>query len=56
MNDEEEEKEKEKEDAAEDDDEVNCVGEVCFDRDENPMEQKGNFCLHCPLCPIQSLS
>ena len=37
----------------EDDDTVVCVGEVCFDKDGNLVEQRGNFCLHYPNCSIQ---
>ena len=37
---------------AEDDDKVVCIGEVCFDKDGNLVEQRGNFCFHYPNCSI----
>ena len=37
---------------AKDDDKVVCVGEVCFDKDGNLVEQRGNFCFHYPNCLV----
>ena len=42
----------EKEEDMEEDDNVVCVGEVCFDKDGNLVEQRGNFCFHYPNCSI----
>ena len=36
----------------EDNDNVVCVGEVCFDKDGNLVEQRGNFCFHYPNCSV----
>ena len=44
------------EEHAEDDDKVVCVGEVCFDKDGNLVEQRGNFCFHYPNCSIHRSS
>ena len=33
-------------------DQVVCVGEVCFDKNGNLVEQRGNFCFHYPNCSI----
>ena len=49
---EEEEEPMEEEVQAEDDDQVVCVGEVCFDKNGNLVEQRGNFCFHYPNCSI----
>ena len=51
---EEEEEEPMEEEHAEDNDEVICVGEVCFDKDGNLVEQRGNFCFHYPNCSIHT--
>ena len=40
------------EEHADDNDKVICVGEVCFDKDRNLVEQRGNFCFHYPNCSI----
>ena len=40
------------EEHAEDDDKVVCVGKVCFDKDGNLVEQRGNFCFHYPNCSV----
>ena len=36
----------------EDDDKVVCVSEVCFDKDGNLVEQRGNFYFHYPNCSV----
>ena len=36
----------------EDHDQVVCVGEVCFDKNGNLVEQRGNFYFHYPNCSI----
>ena len=39
----------------EDDDRVICVGKVCFDKNDNLVEQNGNFCLPYPNCLVHKL-
>ena len=51
-NENEEEEEEAKEAPMEEDDQVVCVGEICFDKDGSLVEQNGNFCLHYPNCSI----
>ena len=36
----------------EDNDQIVCIGEVCFDNNGNLVEQRGNFCFHYPNCSI----
>ena len=49
---EEEEEEPMEEAHEEGDDQVVCVGEVCFDKNGNLVEQRGNLCFHYPNCSI----
>ena len=50
--DEEEEEPMEEEAQVKDDDQVVCVGEVCFEKNGNLVEQRGNFCFHYPNCSV----